>query len=350
MPLKIHKRPGSPYWQLTGTVRGKRIRQSSGVSDYALAEDIANQLESKILKRSIYGPEADATFPDACIGYFADHPIQGRKPPQINRLLVSIIKAWNKMLLRDITSQKARSLAIRLLPNCKPQSRNAAVITPISAVMGWAHQAELCGPIRIKRFDVVDERIAETIDREWLAAFMRHASDRVAGFALFCFTTGARPQEACNLRPDQLRLGEGKAIGGVTKNGKRRIYVLVPEMVARLRVLPPKQVTQGPHKGEWRVFGYGSQRGLLAPWRKACLDAGIEYRTRYESGRHSFFTEVIVRNGADVVTAGKLGNCTPAILLRRYAHADAPHKMAMKIFGAKQTQAKRRNLKTVGES
>lgn len=179
---------------------------------------------------------------------------------------------------------------------------------------------------------------------------MRHAPARVAAFALFCYTTASRPQEACNLRPEHLYLDEGMAIGDVTKNGKRRIYTLVPEMVAMLRVLAPQPVTQGTHKGQMRVFGYGGKNSITKPWRKACLDAGIELRTKYESGRHSFFTEVVVRHGVDVVTAGKLGNCTPAVLLRRYAHADAPAKVAMDVFGAKSTQLKRRKLKSVGDS
>ena len=140
---------------------------------------------------------------------------------------------------------------------------------------------------------------------------------------------------------------KGRPLGASRRTGSVGVYVLVPEMVARLRVLPPKQVTQGPNKGEWRVFGYGDKHGLRRPWKKACEEAGIEYRTQYEAGRHSFFTETVVRNGADVVTAGRLGNCTPAILFRRYAHADAAEKLAHSVFGAgtKQTQRKCGKLK-----
>ena len=55
-----------------------------------------------------------------------------------------------------------------------------------------------------------------------------------------------------------------------TKNSKRRVYDPVPEMVALLWALPPRQAAQGPHKGEWRVLA--RMPGLnLAPVMK--LDA-----------------------------------------------------------------------------
>jgi hypothetical protein len=346
MPLKPVLR-GEKYYAF-GTVDGKRIRQSLGLSDYALASHECAKLQLRLERERVYGKEAETTFADACIRYIQDHPPPSAK--QVIGNLKPIIKEIGDTKLRTISPQMVRSLAIRMMPHCKPQSRNTSVIIPISAVLGHAHQCDMCGPVRIRRFPTRDERIARPIDQEWLRAFMKHAPQRVAAFAFFCYSTASRPQEACNLRPEHLRLDEGIAIGDVTKNGKRRVYVLVPEMVSMLRVLPPQPVTQGPHKGELRVFGYGGKNSITKPWRKACRAAGIEERTKYESGRHSFFTEVVVRHGVDVVTAGKLGNCTPAILLRRYAHADAPAKVAMDVFGTKQTQAKRGKLKTVGKS
>ena len=78
----------------------------------------------------------------------------------------------------------------------------------------------------------------------------------------------------------------------------------------------------------------------------ACKAAGLDYRDRYESGRHSSFTEMVTRQRVDPVTAGKIGNCTPAVLMRRYAHAEKAQQTAMEVFGKKLAQRNRKKLKT----
>ena len=188
------------------------------LTDFAEAEHKRITLENKIRQEAIFGKELEATFDDACVRYIKDRAAPLRA--QMNRNLQVILKEAGHWKLREITPAMVRSLAVKLFPDCKPQSRNANAITPISAVLGHAHQCGMCGPIRIKRFKIVDERIASPADSDWIDAFMRHAPLRIAAFELFCFTTAARPQEACNLRPDQLHLDEGIARGGITKNGK----------------------------------------------------------------------------------------------------------------------------------
>ena len=247
-----------------------------------------------------------------------------------------------------------RSLAVKLLPDCKPQSRNANAITPISAVLGHAHQCGMCGPIRIKRFKIVDERIASPADSDWIDAFMRHAPLKIAAFELFLFHD-SRPTSG-GVQPPSRSASPGRGETQRRDNQKRNSAVntsLFQRWLQCLGCCSQRQVKQGPHKGEWRVFGYGSARGVAAQSRKMCQDAGIDYHTRYEAGRHAHFTETVVNKKLDVVTAGKLGNCTPAVLLRRYAHAGATAKAAMDIFGTrctKSAQQKREKLKTVGKS
>jgi integrase len=348
MPVKIHKRPGSPNWYIRGTVAGTTIkRQSLGVSDKALAEHKAVQLQTKLLHDSVHGPHSKATFGDACLQYFEDNPVKDGERSQMSAWLKPIIAAIGDVKLRNITPVMARSLAKKLNPHYKPQSLNTNVLAPISAVVNNAHQHGLCGPIKIKRFTAEDARIARPIDRDWLDRFMAHAPARLAAFALFQFTTGSRPQEACNLRPDQLNLDKGIGASGKTKNGKRRTYYLVPEMVSVLRKLPPRQIVDGKHAGEFRVFGYVHRASIRLPWIEACKAAGLDYRDRYEAGRHSHFTESITRHRADIPTACKVGNITPAVALRRYAKAEKAEALAHDVFGAKSAQSTQKRFKTV---
>src|SRR5690348_15771482 len=69
MPLKIVRRPKSPNWILRGTVRGIRVEESCGTSDKRAAEEIRAKRESEILRQSIWGRAATATFAEAAVGY-----------------------------------------------------------------------------------------------------------------------------------------------------------------------------------------------------------------------------------------------------------------------------------------
>jgi integrase len=247
------------------------------------------------------------------------------------------MSAFLQPIIRNIGPTKLRDIT----------PANTLVLNPISAVINHAHQHGLCAPIRIKRFMEEDARIARPIDREWLDQFMRHAPARTAAFALFCFTTGARPQEACNLRPDQLKLDKRIGESDQTKNGKRRLYHLTDEMVAVLRTLEPFQVVRGKHAGEFRVFGYVYRQSRRREWEAVCNAARIDYRSFYESGRHSHFTESITRHGADIPTACKVGNITPAVALRRYAKAEKAEQLAHDVFGAKSAQSRQKRFKTI---
>jgi integrase len=344
--LTIYKR--GRIWHCRGTVAGKRIRRSLETSDRALSEQYANQIETRLLKESVLGKEATATFATACRRYFEDRPVPDGGD-KMSAILAPIIKEIGAVKLRDITPVMVKGLARKLYPNAKPQSLNTLVLSPVSAVMNAAHQHGLCSPIKIKRFSAKGVRIARAIDRDWLDQFMRHAEPHVAALALFQFTTGARPNEACALRPDQLDLGAGAALSDATKNGKRRIFYLDPEMVAILRSLPPVEVKEGCHTGELRVFGYSHPQSLRRPWMRTCKTAGLDYRTRYESGRHSCLTNLIVEHGADVSTAARLANVTPQIALKHYVHAGEPAKLAHDVW-QKMTQGRRSKLKIADDS
>ncbi len=348
MPLKIYQR--GRIWHCRGIVFGVSVRKSLKVSDRTLAEHRAFAIERRIILESVHGPESQATFASACLKYFEDHPIADGERSQMSAFLKPLIVELGEVPLKGITPAKVQSIARKLYPSHKPQSRNTMVLSPVGAVINHAHKHGFCGPIRIERFREEDARIARPIDREWIDRFRKHAPPHLGALALFCFTTGARPKEACNLRPDQLELDNGVAWSGKTKNGKRRVFEIVPEMAAILRILTPRQIAKGRHAGEVRVFGYAHRQSLRLPWLAACKAAGLDYRSRYEAGRHSFFTQLVSKHGADVVTAAKLGNANPGIILKRYVKANDTKRLAHEVFGTKSAQSKRKKPKIVGKS
>jgi hypothetical protein len=69
MPIRLVRRPKTPYWIIRGTVRGIRIEESAGTDNKKIAEEIRAKRESEILAQSVYGRRATATFAEAALSY-----------------------------------------------------------------------------------------------------------------------------------------------------------------------------------------------------------------------------------------------------------------------------------------
>lgn len=334
MSFDLIWRQGVAY--ISGTVNGKRVRRSLKTRDPEIAAHLKAQNETRLLRAEIYGVEAEATFADAYILY---HKL-GKDD---RRYLTPVLKKIGKFKLKDVMPAKVKAIARELYPGLKPQTLNRYVIVPVSAVINNAHQHGLCPPIRIKRFPAKDEREKTPVTREWIDRFRDHATTPyVAAYALFMFTTAARPTEAIELGPKHLDLENLTGESEPTKTGNRRKFYLTEEVAEELKQLPPKKLLWGRNVGELRIFGWADCKGPIEPWKESCRRAGLAYRTPYEAGRHSFATEAITRQERNVVTSAAVGNwADPGIMLRKYSHPEKLEAFAEEVFGGKQGKPKK---------
>ena len=67
MPLKLIKRKGSPYWQITGTYCGVRVRESTQTDDRRIAEKIRVEREHEI--QHAKGSDKQHTVSHAIVEY-----------------------------------------------------------------------------------------------------------------------------------------------------------------------------------------------------------------------------------------------------------------------------------------
>lgn len=341
MSLKIEWRNGVAY--LHGTIERERIRKSLRTRDPQIAARKKAEEEARLNRASIYGAENEATFADACVQYL-EHQAPRR------HYLTPILKKIGTIRLAQIKPGLVKRVAKELYPRCKPQTLNRYVIVPVSAVMNYAHDFGLCPPIRIKRFKPEDEAIKTAVTREWIDRFRAHAvTPYIAAYALFLFTTAARPTEAIRLRPKDLDLVKRYGVSATkTKTGKRREFWLTEEMAEELKRLPHKQIRKGQYKGELRVFGWADCVGPIPGWKETCKRAGLSYVTPYEAGRHSFATEAVTRQNQNVVMVAKVGNWgDPRVLLKNYVHPEDMAGFADRVFGSTPTQPAPKNLKIV---
>jgi integrase len=307
MPLSLYQR--GKVWHFRGSVAGRRLRGSCKTTDKGIAARAVAEIEAREWKCGFDGPGAVLTFAQAALLY--------RGAGKTARFLDRIEDHFKETLVKDIKAGTIRQMAIDLYPNCGGASRNRMGIVPAQAVINHAAYAELCQPIRVKRFPVAS-KVKEPATLEWIRAFQAHSSPALGGLAMFMYLTGARVGEAIALQWADVDLTAKTALVRESKVSKERVAHLPDALVVALANIP---------KVEGRgVFVYQHPDDSVKAWKAAIKAAGIKPLTPH-SCRHGFATGLL-RKGIDVVTVAKLGGWkTPAQVLKTYGHAIENRKL-----------------------
>ena len=225
MPLKLVRRPKSPNYIIRGTIRGCRVEESSGTSDRRVAEEIRAKREAELLKQSIYGRRAVATFAEAALSYL-EHGGE-------RRFLEPVIRHFGTLPLAQVDQDAIDAAARKLFPNVTGATRNRQVYTPVSAVLHHAAKRGWCARPIIDRPDAPPDRIRwltiEDADR-----LIDAASEHLRPLLIFLFYTGARAGEALWLDWNNVNLARGHVTFPETKNGEARGVPLHPRVIAAL--------------------------------------------------------------------------------------------------------------------
>ncbi|MBX5206738.1 tyrosine-type recombinase/integrase [Rhizobium sp. NZLR11] len=317
--LELKERDG--IWYAYGSIGGKRIRRSLGTRDKKTASELLAHLQAKAWKRHTYGEEAVRLFEEAATSYMK----QGGEA----RYLAPIIKYFKGRAIGTIKPAEIRNMALSIYPRHSAATRNRQAVIPARAVVNHAHDLGWCGPLKVKMFDVPKSNKHKPVDRVWLDAFLAQADKdglpHLAACVLFMHQTAARVSEAINLLGEHVDLGERIAVLAKTKTEEWSVRHLTSELVARI-------VGLGLQEGE-RVFSYTERASVNRRMAKVCERAGITRRSTHSAGRHSFGTNAMSVEGADIKAAMDAGGWKSAkLFLETYVHSkDAGRALAEKF-------------------
>jgi integrase len=305
MPLRLYLR--GETWHYRGTVAGRRLRGSTGVSrqNKETAQHVVAELEARAWKGHLHGPGSILTFAQAALIYRA-----ARKP---TRYLERVEDFWKDTPVKEITAGRVRSSCLALYPVAKGATWNRAVIVPTQAIINHAAEQELCPRITVKRWPVsrTDRRPASW---EWVKAFMSASSPHLRALACFMFLTGARIGEAVTLSWSDVRLSEARALIRSTKTKTERWGHLPHALIIALANLP------GDRHPDTKVFGFANRFAAEREWKKVVIREGLEPLTPH-CCRHGFATGLL-QAGVDPITVAKLGGwASPEHVFRTYGHA-----------------------------
>ena len=312
MPLKLKRRPGRPHWYIHGTIRGVSVRESTGVADHKAAEAIRARREWEIIQRSVFGPEATATFVAAAVSYLE---IGGER-----LYLKPIIARLGSVPLAKIDQALIEQTARALYPTASPGTLNRQAFTPIAAVLNHAAKRGLCAHRVIERPAQPKGRV-RWLTFEEAEQLVDACSPHLRPLVLFLLGTGARTSEALYLDWREVDLAGAHVTFLDTKNGEHRGVPLHARLVAELRALRHKQgrvfrTNAGLPYAE-KESGGGQ---IKTSFGGACRRAGIEDFSPHDC-RHTWATWHYAAN-RDLIALMKLGGWKSERMVLRYAHVN----------------------------
>jgi len=316
MPFKLVRRHGSDNWYIRGSVRGKSVDESTGVSDKALANRILEARETEIILSTLPGRRASAPFIAVAVSYMEN----GGEP----RFVHALVDYFGTRPVSEIGQADLESAAKALYPRCARSTINRQVFTPFSAVMRHGAVRGLCEYKELERPKQPKGRV-RWLTLEEADRLIAACSPTLQPVVVLLLYTGARLGEALSLEWRQVDLKRAHVAFLNTKNGTDRGMPLHPRVVAALANLSHR---------DGRVFltsegkAYGAEsadgRGYIgSPFKAARERAGIEDFHPHDC-RHTWATWHYAAN-RDLLKLMTLGGWKTISMVQRYAHVNTDH-------------------------
>jgi integrase len=318
MPLRLVRRPKTPYWIVRGTVRGIRIEESAGTNDKRIAEEIRAKREAEILAEAVYGRRATATFAQAALSYLE----QGGS----RRYLNEIISYFGITALARINQDAVDSGARKLYPEGSASTRVRQFYVPVSAVLTHAAKRGWCSKLIIERPKSPSGRVRWITIAE-AETLIDACAEHLRPLVIFLLYVGARCGEALWLDWSHVDLNRGHVIFAKTKNSDVRGVPLHPRVCAALANLPHREgeVFRRPDgfpyerpKDEDENQSAGSR--IKTAFHGACKRAGITDFHPHDC-RHTFATWHYAQN-RDLTALMRLGGWRDIKSVIRYMHVN----------------------------
>ena len=327
MPLKVIAPRNSKTKNLyvRGTYLGVAVDKSSGTNKRSVANAILKRIEGEI-ERGGYGVRTgrkSPTFLSAAVAYLE----AGRR----KRYVAKLIKHFGESPLYEIDQAAIDDAAVALHPNAGPGTRNAAVYTPVSAIL---HHAGV--ELKMKRPKGAKGRIVTDWLRSEDADALIMAADQIgAEFGTLLRSllyTGLRLGEVLAWQWSDLKPRRRCSLNSARERRHRVPDVrLRPDLVAALRAMRPAE-------GRGRVFRYhqgGHLKHLLTRSKLAALGLACPARrpigwrvpdnrlafVNFHTFRHTFATWMRRYGGLDVKGLVATKNWRDERSASRYAHA-----------------------------
>lgn len=307
--LTVKKRKGSPYYQISGTHCGQRVRETTGTSNFAAAKKTRAKLEREIENKQF----SDKSFADAIEAYI-ENGGEEKYLARINEVLGKTpLKEVNQQAI-DEGARKAYG-SYKRTENGKPYKHKISTIKrqwydPVGAVLHYASDLDWVTYRRVKKPKVVQPP-PDWAEPEYFEKLWKHCDGEVKTLTMFLCFTGCRIHECLLLTWDNVNLKAKTAFIPKTKTDAYRTVHLPAPLVKLLKGLKTKD----------KVFSLNYD-GLRWRLKKACKAAKIPYKSSHKIGSHTFATWMRRYTGMDARGLKDTGRWASTQTTERYTHTD----------------------------
>lgn len=292
----------SPSFTIRGTYLGISVNRTARTRKRAVAVKVLKQIEHQI-ERGEFSKPGEPTFTEAALAYV--------KATDKRRFVMKLAEHFGETPISKIDQSVIEAAALKIYPTASPATRNRQIFTPASAVLrhagvqfalrrphGAAGRAATAWLWPAQAFRLFAE--AEKIDQEFAALLI-----------VLCYT-GLRLSEALRLTWNEIRLEEGFAYVGQTKNDQPRPVFLPPVAVAALANIDKRE----------RVFRFAKSGHLYSLLRVVAIRSGVELpeRSAFHIFRHTYATWMRRELGLDLKALAAAGGWRDLKSVARYAH------------------------------
>lgn len=324
MPLKLiaSRKAETKNFYIRGKYLGIAVDKSSGTNKRSVAQAILKRIEREIELGDYRRPvETAPTFLSAAIAYLE----AGRR----KRYVAKLIKHFGETSINRIDQAAIDAAAIALHPNASNATRNAAVYTPMSAIL---HHAGV--DIKLRRPKGAKGRVVTDWLRQEDANAIVTAADQIDtefGTLLRALLfTGLRLGEVLTWRWEDVNLDEGVAWTRREKGGDVSDAKFRPDLVVEMRAL---RRTDDGHVFRFRQGGH--LKHMLTRAKLAALDLPCPVRrptgwqppdnrlgwVNFHTFRHTWATWMRRYGGLDTKGLVATRNWRDERSASRYAHA-----------------------------
>lgn len=320
--MPLYRDEKSPLWYVSITVKGRRIRRSTGTADRQEAQRIHDQLKADLWQQDRSG----VTWKDACADWLKHQP---RDESDRYRLRV-LIQSIPDLPLAELT-------ATDIVPHITgaPSTYNRT-LNLITAIFNLAKRNGHLDTVPVLgRKKTPPARIRWLTQTEWQRLDAQIPA-HLKPLARFCLATGLRQHNATHLEWSQVDMRRKVAWihADQAKAGKPLGIPLSDDAIAVLRgqigqhekwVFPYKRIRNGKEvtaplgqiKAAW---GKALQRAGLGEWKNGEFVPNF----RWHDLRHTWATWH-VQSGTPLEVLQKLGGWATYSMVLRYAHLAPDH-------------------------
>ena len=230
MSLRLQKRKNSPYWKITGTRYGQKVRKTTQESCRKEAAEVLLNLENKLREQFLYGQPERVKWVDAVVKYFET---VSKKSIGDDLIHVRKLDPFLKNLFLDEINDDTLSSFIqhRKKEGVKHRTINASLQVVRRILTLSARKWKYIQSVPLLEFLAeTDRRDPYPMSWDEQIRLFNELPGHLRDMALFKVNTGCREAEVCNLQWKWLHNSSGISYFEIpremVKNGLPRVVVL----------------------------------------------------------------------------------------------------------------------------